>query len=218
MQLIYGDMGPQGNPSIFDSPKIQELPALPSGTSAPNTVITSHAIGRLRLQTALDGWFIQAPKPLTSAQISTARQIAANAGVSVETKSGELGLNQISDGATVLGLVIALGVLVMSVGLVRSETAGELRTLSAVGASSRIRRTITGATAGAIGLLGAVLGAAGATVAGVAWAHNSLGTTFGDFPAADLIAILAGLPTVAAVGGWLLAGRRPPTIARQALD
>ena len=131
---------------------------------------------------------------------------------------GLLGLNQISDGATVLGLVIALGVLVMSVGLVRSETAGELRTLSAVGASSRIRRTITGATAGAIGLLGAVLGAAGATVAGVAWARSSLGTTFGDFPVVDLISILVGLPAVAAVGAWLLAGRRPPAIARQALD
>jgi putative ABC transport system permease protein len=209
MQLIYGDMGPQGTPGTAGNPTIQELPALPSGTSAPNTVITSHAIGRLRLQTWLDGWFIQAPKPLTSAQIAAARQIAANAGVSAETKSGELGLNQISDGATVLGLVIALGVLVMSVGLVRSETDGELRTLSAVGASSRIRRTITGATAGAIGLLGAVLGGAGATIAGLAWARSSLSTTFGDFPVPDLIAILAGLPLIAAAGGWLLAGRQP---------
>ena len=57
-----------------------------------------------------------------------------------------------------LGLVIALGVLVMSVGLVRSETSGDLRTLAATGASSRIRRSITSATAGAIGLLGAILG------------------------------------------------------------
>jgi hypothetical protein len=51
----------------------------------------------------------------------------------------------------------------------------------------------------------------------VAWARSSLGTTFGDFPAADLVVILVGLPAVAAVGGWLLAGRRPPAIARQAL-
>ena len=218
MQLIYGAMGPKGNPSTLDNPKIQEISALPSGTSAPNTVITSHAIQKYNLQTSLDGWFIQVPQPLTSAQIAAARQIAANAGVSVETKSGELGLGQISDGATVLGLVIALGVLVMSVGLVRSETVGELRTLSAVGASSRVRRTITAATAGAIGLLGAILGAAGATIAGVAWARSSLGTTFGDFPVIDLLALLVGLPLVAAVGGWLLAGRQPPVIARQALD
>ncbi len=166
MQLIYGDLGnPQATPSAADNPKIQQLAALPSGTSAPNTVITPHAIQRYKLQTSLDGWFIQAPQQLTSAQISSARQIAANAGVTVETKSGELGLNQISDGATVLGLVIALGVLVMSAYLVRSETSGDLRTLAATGASSRIRRSITSATAYAIGLLGAILGAAGATAA-----------------------------------------------------
>jgi putative ABC transport system permease protein len=219
MQLLYGDLGhPQASPSAADNPKIQQVPALPSGASAPNTVITPHAIQKYRLQTSLDGWFIQAPQPLTSAQISAARQMASNAGVSAETKSGELGLGQISDGATVLGLVIALGVLAMSVGLVRSETAGELRTLSAVGASSRVRRTITGATAGAIGLLGAILGAAGATMAGVVWARSSLSTTFGDFPVLDLLAILVGLPLVAAVGGWLLAGRQPPVMARQALD
>jgi putative ABC transport system permease protein len=138
--------------------------------------------------------------------------------VTAETKSGELGLNQISDGATVLGLVIALGVLIMSVGLVRSETAGQLRTLAATGASSRIRRSITGATAGAIGLLGAVLGAAGATIAGVAWARSSLTVTFSDFPVLDLLAVLAGLPLAAVIGGWLLAGRQPQVIARQPLE
>jgi putative ABC transport system permease protein len=219
MQLIYGNLGnPQATPSIADNPKIQQAAALPSGTSAPNTVITSHAIGQYQLRTSLDGWFIQARQPLTSAQISSARQIAASAGVTAETTSGELGLNQISDGATVLGLVIALGVLVMSVGLVRSETAGQLRTLAATGASSRIRRTVTSATAGAIGLLGAVLGAAGATAAGVAWARSSLTITFSNFPVLDLLAVLAGLPLAAVIGGWLLAGRQPQVIARQPLE
>jgi putative ABC transport system permease protein len=219
MQFIYGNLGnPQATPSVADNPKIQQAAALPSGTSAPNTVITPHAIRQYQLRTWLDGWFIQAPQLLTPAQIAAARQIAANAGVAVETKSGELGLNQISDGATVLGLVIALGVLVMSVGLVRSETAGELRTLAATGASSRVRRSITSATAGAIGLLGAVLGAAGATAAGVAWARNSLTITFGDFPVLDLLAVLAGLPLAAVAGGWLLAGRQPQVIARQPLE
>jgi putative ABC transport system permease protein len=219
MQLAYGDLGnPQATPSIADNPKIVQLAALPSGTSAPNTVITPHAIRQYQLQTWLDGWFIQARQPLTSAQIAAARQIAASAGVIAETKSGELGLNQISDGATVLGLVIALGVLVMSVGLVRSETAGQLRTLAATGASSRIRRTITSATAGAISLLGAVLGAAGATAAGVAWARSSLTITFSDFPVLDLLTVLAGLPLAAVIGGWLLAGRQPQVIARQSLE
>jgi putative ABC transport system permease protein len=54
-------------------------------------------------------------------------------------------------------------VLAVSVGLIRSETSGDLRTLAASGASARTRRAITAATAGALGLLGAVLGTATAS-------------------------------------------------------
>jgi putative ABC transport system permease protein len=200
------------------NPVIAEVSNLPSGTSAPNTVITEQAVQKYHLGENLDGWLIETPQPLTAGQINAARQIALTAGVSVETKSGELGLSQISDGATVLGLVIALGVLVMTVGLIRSETAGDLRTLAATGASRTTRRTITGATAGALGLLGAVFGTVAAAVAGVAWARSSLSVTFGDVPTGDLLALLVGLPVVAAVGGWLLAGRQPPLITRQPLE
>jgi putative ABC transport system permease protein len=200
------------------NPRIQEVSTLPSGTSAPNTVLTEQAVQKYRLGQNLQGWLIQTPQPLTAGQISAARQIAVSYGVSIETKSGELGLAQISDGATVLGLVIALGVLVMTVGLIRSETARDLRTLAATGASSATRRTITGATAGALGLLGAVLGTLAAAIAGVAWARSSLSVTFGDVPTADLLALLVGLPVVAALGGWLLAGRQPAIISRQPLE
>ena len=200
-------------------PKIQEVSNLPSGTSAPNTVLTEQAVQKYHLGQNLQGWLIQTPQPLTAGQISAARQIAVSYGVSIETKNpGELGLAQISDGATVLGLVIALGVLVMTVGLIRSETARDLRTLAATGASSATRRTITGATAGALGLLGAVLGTLAAAIAGVAWARSSLSVTFGDVPTADLLALLVGLPVVAALGGWLLAGRQPAIISRQPLE
>jgi len=34
----------------------------------------------------------------------------------------------------------------------------------------------------------------------------------------DLLLILVGLPLIAAVGGWLLAGRPPPAISRQPLE
>ena len=112
--------------------------------------------------------------------------MAIAAGATIGTKSGELGLSEISDGATAVGVLIALGVLVMTVGLIRSETARDLRSLTAAGASRRTRRTLTAATAGAIGLLGAVLGAAAATIAGIAWARSSLSTTFGHVPPVDL--------------------------------
>jgi putative ABC transport system permease protein len=114
--------------------------------------------------------------------------------------------------------VIAFGVLAAAVGLIRSETARDLRTLTAAGASTTTRRMITAATAAALGLLGAILGVAGAVIAGLAWAHGSLSAMFGDLPLTDVLIMLVGLPLAAAAGGWLLAGREPEAIARQPLD
>ena len=138
--------------------------------------------------------------------------------MTVETKSDTPGLGEFADGATALGIVIALGVLAASVGLIRSETARDLRTLTATGASGTTRRMITAATAAALGLLGAILGMAGAVIAGLAWAHSSLSAMFGDVPLTDVLILLIGLPLIAAAGGWLLAGREPPLIARQPIE
>jgi putative ABC transport system permease protein len=204
--------------AAISDPVIQTFGSLPSGTSAPNTVLTMHAVQALHATMLLNGWLVQAPKPLTAVQISSARSAVAAAGGTLETKSGQLGLSQISSGATAAGMLIALGVLAMSVGLIRSESAGDLRTLAAVGASGRTRRAIASATAGALALLGAVLGSAVAFAAIVAWAPTSLGGTFAHVPWADVLLILAGLPVAAAVAGWLLAGRQPPAISRQPLE
>lgn len=223
IDLVWGtDIAQSGAPSqpgnYIASPPMQTFSSLPSGTSAPNTVLTTQAVRRLHLQLIPYGWLIQAPAPLTATQISAARELAVSSGATVETKSGELGLGEISDGATAFGILLALGVLVMTVGLIRSEAARDLRTLTAVGASSGIRRTIAGATAGVIGLLGAILGTAAAAIAVLAWAKSSPSATFGGIPAIDFLLILGGLPTVAAIGGWLLAGRNPSAIARQPLE
>ncbi len=200
------------------NPVMQTVSNLPSGTSAPNTLITEYAVSKYHLQPSLNGWLIQAPAPLTATQINAAQQLALRYGVTVETKSDTPGPGDFADGATALGIVIALGVLAASVGLIRSETARDLRTLTAAGASPRTRRMITAATAAALGLLGAILGMAGALVAGLAWAHSSLSAMFGDLPLSDVLILLVGLPLVAAAGGWLLAGREPAAIARQPLD
>ena len=181
-------------------------------------MITEYAVSKYHLQAQLSGWLIQAPAPLTAAQINAARQFALAYGVTAETKSCNPGLGEFAGGATALGIVIALSVLAMSVGLIRSETARDLRTLTATGASGATRRMITAATAAALGLLGAILGMAGAVIAGLAWAHSSLSAMFGDVPLTDVLILLIGLPLVAAVGGWLLAGREPPLIARQPIE
>jgi putative ABC transport system permease protein len=204
--------------ATISDPVIQTLGSLPSGTSAPNTVITMHAVRTLHATMLLSGWLVQTPKPLTAVQISSARSAVAAAGGTVETKSGELGLSQIANGATTAGMLIALGVLAMSAGLIRSETAGDLRTLAAIGASRRTRRAITSATAGTLALLGAVLGSAAAFAAIIAWAPTSIGGTLAHVPWADVLLILVGLPVTAAVTGWLLAGRQPPLISRQPLE
>jgi putative ABC transport system permease protein len=200
------------------SPVIQMVSSLPGGTSAPNTVITEYAVRKYHVQSSLNAWLIQAPATLTATQINAARQLALPYGVTAETKTDTPGLGEIAGGATALGILIALGVLAASVGLIRSETARDLRTLTAAGASSRTRRMITAATAAAVGLLGAILGMAAAVIAALAWARSSLSVMFGSLPLVDVLILLAGLPLAAAAGGWLLAGREPEAIARQPLD
>lgn len=204
--------------TTISDPVIQTFSSLPSGTSAPNTVITVHAVQALHARTLLTGWLLQTPRPLTAVQISSARSAVAAAGGTLETKSGQLGLAQITSGATAAGVLIALGVLAMSVGLIRSESTSDLRTLAAVGASRHTRRTITSATAAALALLGTTLGSAAAFAAVTAWAPSSIGATLALVPWDDVLLILAGLPLAAAAAGWLLAGRQPPAISRQALE
>jgi putative ABC transport system permease protein len=235
MQLVYGNYfagnGPPGGgqPGVFPCPKssclanpvIQEVSALPSGTSVPNTVITEHAVHQLGLQATTSGWLIQTPHPPTAAQITNARLTAAAAGLTIETKSSAPTSAEIINWATVFGILLALGILAMSVGLIRSETAGDLRTLTATGASGPTRRTLTAATAGALALLGAVLGTAAGYIAAIAYSwDNSLDglSSLSNVPTVNLLFILIGMPLIAVTAGWLFAGREPPGVARQPLE
>ena len=202
----------------IDNPVIQTISALPSGEHAPNTLITQSAVSALGMQTVPVGWIIQSPAALTTAQINAARQGALAAGATIETKSGQLSLGEISQYSTIGGIVVALGVLAMTVGLIRGETTGDLRTLSAAGASARIRRALTGVTAGALALLGAVLGTVAGFLAALAFAHSSIGGTFGNLPWINIALLVVGMPLVAAAAGWLLGGRAPTAVARQALE
>jgi putative ABC transport system permease protein len=246
MQLVYGNyfpsqgggqvspgngpgQGPGNGPVSYPCPKdecvanpvIQQVGALPSGTSAPNTVITEHAIHTLGLHTGLQGWLIQAPHNPTAAQITNARLTAGAAGMTIETKSSTPSSAEILDYATAFGIALALGILAMSVGLIRSETARDLRTLTATGAGSMTRRELTAATAFALALAGAVLGTVAAYVAaiGYAWDNPLDGLSeLSSVPTENLLFILVGMPVVAAVIGWLLAGREPAVISRQPLE
>lgn len=201
-------------------------PAVPVGstetiengyTSLPGSFVTPSMLRRQGWDTVTVGWLLEADTPLTPAQIRTARRIAAAAGMLVESRRVEPSLLALRWGATGIGLLVALGVLALTVGLIRAEASRDLRTLAAAGASRRIRRTLTAVTASALALLGGLIG--------VATAYVGLGATLArevgnlePVPALQLLTILFGIPAIAAAAGWLLAGREPRGLARQALE
>ena len=89
-----------------------------------------------------------AAQPLTDAQRGAARRVAAAAGLTAEVRDEQGGLGTLRQSATAAGALFALAVLAMTVGLIRGESGRDLRTLTASGATSATRRTLTAATAG----------------------------------------------------------------------
>jgi putative ABC transport system permease protein len=163
------------------------------------------------------GWLVESSRPLTSDQIAAARRLAADAGLSIEVKREGTSNAKVMAIATIAGGILALAILAMTVGLIRSEGAGDLRTLTATGATSRIRRSLTATTAGALALLGAVLGVVGAYVILAATYYDDLGY-LSDVPALYLVLAVVGVPLAAAAAGWLVAGREPPAVARAVIE
>ena len=206
-------------------PVIQEESQLPIGTSSPNTVITESALRRLHLtsQNSLGGWTILASSPITQPQLTSANSLAASGDLSIESKNDAPTSAEIVNWATVFGIALALGVLAMSVGLIRSETASELRTLTATGASSRTRRSLTAVTAGGLAFLGALLGTVAAYIGLLGWFRsNSLEGGLSDIidhvPWDNLFFILIAMPVIAILIGWVLAGREPTGISTRPME
>jgi putative ABC transport system permease protein len=218
--------------SCLAHPVVQEEGQLPSGTSAPNTVITESALHRLGLttqnsgpatQNSLGGWMLLSNSAITQAQLTSANSLAASGDLTIESKNDAPASSEIVNWATVFGIALALGVLAMSVGLIRSETASDLRTLTATGASSRTRRALTAVTAGGLAFLGALLGTVAAYVGLFGWFRsNTLEGGMSDLvnhvPWDNLFFILIAMPLAAVVIGWVLAGREPPAIASRPME
>ena len=211
--------------SCVAHPVVQEESQLPTGTDVPNTVITESALRRLGLasQNSLEGWILQADSPITSAQILNAQALAATNSLSIESKNDDPTSSEIVNGATVFAIALALGILAMSIGLIRSETASELRTLTATGASSRTRRTLTAVTAGGLAFLGALLGTVAAYVGLFGWFRtNALEGGVSDIidhiPWGNLFLIVIAMPAVAMVVGYVLAGRDPTGISTRPME
>ena len=146
-----------------------------ASSDLPSSFVTLDGLRRHGWQQVASGWLVESSRPLTSEQIAAARDLAANAGLTIEVQRESTSFATPIAIATGAGALLALAILAMTVGLIRSESAGDLRTLTATGATNRIRRTLTAATAGALALLGALLGVAGAYLALAATYLDDLG-------------------------------------------
>lgn len=197
----------------IDAPVITHIHAS-AYTSLPSSAITASGLTRRHWTRARAGWLVQSSSRLTGRQIAGAREIAAAAGLTIQTRTGHAASGNVRTGAAAIGMLLALGILAMTVGLIRSEAAGDLRTLTATGATRRIRRTLTATTAGALALLGVVLGVTGACLELLAIYRHDL-AVFGRVPIGFPLVLLVGTPLIAALAGWLLAGGEPPAIARR---
>jgi putative ABC transport system permease protein len=183
----------------------------------PPYFITINGLRRHGWKQIPAGWLLESSRPLTSDQIADARRAAADAGLAIEVKEEGTSNARTMVIATAAGAILAVAILALTVGLIRSESAGDLRTLTATGATSRIRRRLTATTAGALALLGALLGVAGAYVVLSATYYDDLGY-LSHVPVLYLVLAVIGVPLAATAAGWLLAGREPPAIARTVIE
>jgi putative ABC transport system permease protein len=181
-------------------------------SSAPTTLVTPDALRRHGWETVPVGWLVTAASPLTGADEQHAREVAARADMTVEVRR-DRSPTSLRIGAIGAGSLVALAVVAMTVGLVRSEAAADVRTLTASGATSSVRRGLTAWTAGTLALLGVGLGALGAYTALASGYARDLGV-LGDVPVAELSVLAAGIPLLAAGAGWALGGREPSSLVR----
>lgn len=212
---VPGMRGPGGQLAVTNVQRIDVGRHLFGGDTArqPANFVTLGGLRRHGWKQIPAGWLVESSRPLTTDQIADAREIAAASGLTMEVRRRSHPPTEVMAIATAAGAILALAILALTVGLIRGESAGDLRTLTAAGATSRIRRTLTAATAGALAFLGSLLGVGGAYLVLVAAYYDDLGH-LRDVPVLYLVVAIVGVPLCATAAGWLAAGREPPAIAR----
>jgi putative ABC transport system permease protein len=178
------------------------------GTHGPVAMVVSERAAaelRLRIDTtalAVRGTAISAAAE--DAVNEAARAVSPNAGFAVERGYTDDGTRIALLLLGVVGGVLVLGAAVTATALALSDARPDLATLSAVGASPRVRRSIAASYAAMIGLLGALIGAAVGLVPGIAVAFPLTSSSWTDGQSADMNG--AQLPSVFIEVPWLLIG------------
>jgi hypothetical protein len=85
-----------------------------------------------------------------------------------------------------------------------------------VGASNNVRRGLSAATSGSLAAAGVLLG----TLAAYGGLAAGFATDLGDLRSVpmELAILVVGVPLVAALGSWLLAGREPGALRRSPIE
>jgi putative ABC transport system permease protein len=212
LQLVTPDPIPGLARGEFLRPKTQHVSAL-GYSSLPRALLTPAAMQRHNWRAVPVGWLVTAGQAVTADQVAGLRDIAAGAGLTVESSRVQVTLTDLRTATVLGGALLAMAVLASTVGLIRGEAAADLRILTALGARRRLRRTLTAATAGALALLGTTIGAATAYLV-IATVLRRQPEALVPVPLTHLVALLVGIPIVATGAAWLLAGRRQTHIAR----
>ena len=189
----------------------------PGYADQPKNFVTESAMRSHGWLSVRAGWFIQTDHAVTSQQRSAARDLAAKSGLTLETRDNKRGLYVTRLVATAAGMLLALGILAMTIGLLRGEAGRDLQTLTATGATGTARRTLTAATAAALALLGSLLGLMGAYI-GLLGGYQDKLKPLVPVPIGYLAVVVVGLPIVAGVVAWLVGGREPEVLARRTLE
>ena len=188
-----------------------------SYSSVPDSLITEHGLDSGGWEPTAAGWLIESSHPITGEELSAARDMAAASGLTIEARDPQSGLSTLRTAATGIGIAVALAILAMTVGLIRTESARDVSTLPAVGASSRTRRAVTASTAAALAVLAVILGMTSAYAAVYA-SYTPATDRLDNIPVANLLTIAVGFPLIAVGAGWILSRRAPPGIARPAIE
>jgi putative ABC transport system permease protein len=211
----------RADPPIFGgvaNPVTAEQVGLPALSSIPDDLITAAGVERGDYEVRTVGWLLVAGGPLTAGQRSAAiDQVAADPALEVELPAGSTSSETLRFVVAVVGSVVALAIMAMVISLVRSESAAELRSLAAVGASNLTQRGITAASAGLLSLAGAVLAIPLGYLALLAIMSDRAARYPFVVPVSSLSMLVIGVPLAATAAGWLFGGREPAAMARTPL-
>jgi putative ABC transport system permease protein len=184
-------------------------------SSGPRALLTEAGLAETGLEPVRAGWLLDLPGPVAPTTLADLRDFADDAGFVIEDRDNEGGLTTVRTAATAIGVLLALSILALTVGLLRSDASRDLRTLGACGATRRIRRSITATTCAVLATVGVGLGTVTAYIVLVVgyWPEAD---RLGTIPVAHLAVLLLGLPVVATAMAWLVGGNERADMARTA--